>query len=255
MLTVGSFSHAGLKRKDHPNQDAFETCLPGLFNPHPPLFIVADGMGGYNGGEIASQLVVKTIKEFYRHQPRGSADIQTILKKAIFKAHEAVINYAFEHEAMIQMGSTVVVAVIVEKKLYLGNVGDSRAYLINRKEIKSVSYDHSLVAELVRSGIVSPEEARVHPRKNVLSMSISAQRQTIEPYLAEMEIDPDEDQLLLCTDGLWGVVPEKEIQETVIHMAPQRAGRQLIDLANHYQGPDNITAVLVKMAPQQNKLP
>lgn len=80
-------------------------------------------------------------------------------------------------------------------------------------------------------------------------MSISAQRETIDPYVTELEFKPDFDQLLLCTDGLWGVVPEMEIQQTAINLAPQTAVRQLIDLANHYQGPDNITAVLVKMKP------
>jgi len=248
MLILGTATHAGLKRKDHPNQDFFGSCLPGTINLRPPLLVVADGMGGYNGGEIASQLVVKTITEQYLHYiyPK-EVNYAYIIKDAILKAHKAVLNYAVQHEALAQMGSTVVVVLVDKNQLYLGNVGDSRAYLINHTEIRHINHDHSFVADLVRSGVITLEESLKHPKRNVLSMSISAQRPVIDPFITQMPVNPGEDYILLCSDGLWGVVPEAEIQNVVLTMAPQAAAERLVDLANQNQGPDNITVMVAKV--------
>jgi protein phosphatase len=143
------------------------------------------------------------------------------------------------------MGSTLVAAVIDETHISLINVGDSRAYLINAAGMRQISYDHSLVGEQLRRNFITEAEARSHPRRNVLSMSISAKRDQVDSYRAEVSWQPG-DCLVLCSDGVWGPVSERQIQAAALKYAPQAAADRLVALANANQGPDNIAVIVAR---------
>jgi protein phosphatase len=127
----------------------------------------------------------------------------------------------------------------------MANVGDSRAYVVNQQEIRQVSWDHSFVGEQVRQGIITAEEAQVHPRRNIITMSLSAQRAEVNPFSARIELKT-EDIVVLCSDGLWGPVPEDQIQAVVLELTPQKAANRLVEMANNNQGPDNISVIVAR---------
>ena len=143
------------------------------------------------------------------------------------------------------MGSTVVSAVLEKNILYIGNVGDSRAYIINQGDFRQVSWDHSFVGELVRQGAITPDQAHEHPKRNILTMSITAQRPEIDPYVYKFDLK-DSDAVLLCSDGLWGSVSTEQIYTTVMGNRPQKAADMLIEMANNNSGPDNISVIIAR---------
>jgi PPM family protein phosphatase len=244
MYEIGKATNVGIKRKDHPNQDSIGVVLPDLFNWKPPLLIVADGMGGYEGGAIASQIVVETfIREYKR--AKTQQDYRELLRNIILISHNAIKNRIENFPEIAKMGSTVVSAILDNNILYIGNVGDSRAYVINQSDIKKASWDHSFVGELVRQGAITPDQALEHPKRNILTMSITAQRPEIDPYVNKFELR-DSDAVLLCSDGLWGSVGEEQIRLTVLENRPQAAADLLVDLANKNLGPDNISVIIAR---------
>ncbi len=245
MFEIGKITDTGIKRRDQPNQDAIGVWVPGMLNRRPPLLVVADGMGGYSGGALASKLVVETILENYQHSDIRRLSYIQILEDSIQNAHLAIIQSAQKDPQLSKMGSTVVAAILEPNVTHFSNIGDSRAYLINEKQVLQISYDHSLVAEMVRIGSLTPEEAQQHPRRNVLTLSLSAQRQEVKPYTASIAIHKG-DVILLCTDGLWGVVPETKIQEAVLTLPPQVAAERLVELANENEAPDNISVIIAR---------
>jgi serine/threonine protein phosphatase PrpC len=244
MATVGKATNTGIKRRESPNQDSIGVFLPSFIHRHPPLLVVADGMGGYEGGAIASKLVIEAMRtEFMRAKPQE--DYCGILRTGIFAAHNAVQNRSQNDPELAKMGSTVVAAIIHGQTLCVGNVGDSRAYVVNPQKIRLVSWDHSFVGEQVRQGIITAEESQVHPRRNILTMSLSAQRAEINPYSARIELNK-EDIIVLCSDGLWGPVSEDQIQAVVLDLAPQQAADKLVEMANDNEGPDNISVIIAR---------
>ena len=217
---------------------------PTLFGRRPPLLVIADGMGGYEGGAVASQLVVNSFADVYQRSDGEVSPLQT-LQSGVSVSLNAMKQRASQDPALAKMGSTVVAAILKGRSIYLINVGDSRAYLVNNREIRQISYDHSLVGEQLRQGIITEADVRTHPRRNVLSMSISAQREDIVTYtnLYEWQVG---DRLVLCSDGLWGPVTEQQIQAVVLEFHPQRAAERLVYLANANQGPDNISVIVAR---------
>jgi PPM family protein phosphatase len=244
MIEFGSALDIGKKRSGSENQDAICIVRPSFTNWRPALLIVADGMGGYSGGAIASQQVVNTISSTYMRHPYNHPTLDA-LKQGVFAVMDALKQQAEQNHNLDKMGSTVVAAAIRGSKVSLINVGDSRAYLVSKKEMRQVSYDHSLVAELTRQGIITAEEAREHPRRNVLSMSLTAQRDQVEPFTTEFSWRKG-DSLLLCSDGLWGPVTEEQIQDVICTCSPQQAADKLVELANNNHGPDNISVVIAR---------
>ncbi|NPV86628.1 MAG: serine/threonine-protein phosphatase [Anaerolineae bacterium] len=244
MIKIGSATNRGIKRKDSPNQDSVEVVMPSLFNRHPPLLIVADGMGGYEGGAIASKLVIESLKEWYL-KAKLQVDYCDVLRQGVLAAHHAILEKSQQSEELAKMGSTVVAAVLQPRSLCLCNVGDSRAYIINAREIRQVSYDHSFVGEQLRLGLITAEEAQNHPRRNILTQSLSAQRGEINPYLTRIDLE-QEDIVLLCSDGLWGPVPESQIQSIALELDPQSAADRLVEMANDNEGPDNISVIVAR---------
>ena len=251
MINIGSACDPGMKRKEKPNQDSIGIFLPKFPYKRPPLLIVADGMGGFQEGARASQITVNETSRVYRNIFRKN-NWEKLLRKGVSKAHKKIKNYVKKHSDVISMGTTIAAGIFDENKFHLINVGDSRIYLINEQEISLVSHDHSLVAEQVRQGILTPEEANRHPRRNVLMLSISSKQDKIEPFISTVECE-DGDYILICSDGLWGTVSESQIQDVVLELTPQEAADKLVQMANMNQGPDNISVIIAQYSDGENE--
>ncbi len=245
MLEFGKGLDVGVKRKGKKNQDALK--IVGR-RTKTPFLIVADGMGGFNGGREASRIVIRTLTRAFRLRSKRKPLADT-LHKAILAAHRAIIKRSKTSEGLAKMGSTVACVVIDEanRQLTVANVGDSRVYLIDPERIKLVSHDHSEVAELERKGVLNPVEAQNYVRKNILTMSLAAHRpqETVKPFITQAPFPPGS-LILLCSDGLWGTVPDHLIRLTALEYAPQKAAQKLVEFANTSGGPDNISVLIAR---------
>ncbi|MEA4906911.1 MAG: protein phosphatase 2C domain-containing protein [Anaerolineaceae bacterium] len=244
LYEIGKATHAGKARAGSPNQDSLKVILPPILRRFPALLVLADGMGGHAGGALASRLVIEAFSRSYATLPRPLSP-RPYLETTVRQAHRKVCQAAEKDPQLAGMGSTVVAAVLGENTLHLINVGDSRLYVFRGQAVKQISYDQSVVAELVRQGVLTPEEARHHPHKNQLTMSITARRQEVLPYCDEFPL-AFEDVILLCSDGLWGVVPETLMRAAACQMRPQAAAGHLVQLANSLGGPDNISVIVAR---------
>lgn len=240
----GAASDPGRKRKGSPNQDALDLILPGPRDDFPPLLVLADGMGGHRGGELAGQLVIKAFRETFLYA-RHPSDNKELLQTCVAEAHRLLVERGRREPELASMGSTVVAALLEPEYLHVISVGDSRVYLVQKQEILQIGEDQSWVAEQVRAGILTAQEARTHPQRNRLSMALSARRSDVKPILADATIGLD-DSVILCSDGLWGVLPETLIWAAVRELDPQQAADKLVALANASQGPDNITVIIAR---------
>jgi len=206
------------------------------------LFIVADGMGGYQAGEVASRLAAETVQREYYADP--SDEPVTRLQNAVQAANTQVYQSAHGDRAHAGMGTTVVVTAILNNKACIASVGDSRAYLVRNGEIIQITQDHSLVGEQIRAGLLTKEQARTHPQRNVITRALGSQPvvqvDTFEGDLANGDI------LFMCSDGLTGHVPESRLTETVTALPPDQAVQRLIELANQDGGTDNISVIVLR---------
>src|SRR5437762_14183809 len=207
------------------------------------LFIVADGMGGHAAGEVASEIAVDTVSNMYYQD--DSDEVASSLLRAIKRANAAIHQRAAENMLRSGMGTTCVAAILRGNGAYIANVGDSRAYLVRNNQVKQVSQDHSWVAEQVRAGLLTEDQARTHAQRNVITRCLGTQ--------ADVEIDvfpepiEENDALVLCTDGLSGLVTDDEIRRIVNQSGPQESVYHLVERANENGGPDNITAIVVSV--------
>lgn len=208
------------------------------------LFIVADGMAGHNAAITASQLAVDTIREVYYQDP--SDDPVAALVHAIQSAHQQIQQKAAQDEAMKDMGTTAVAAVLRGDTLYGANVGDSRAYVVRNGQARQLSVDHSVVAEKVRKGEITDEEARTHPERNKIYRCLGYQ----EIAEADTFTEPVQngDYIVLCTDGLTYRVYDREIAATVEQYGPEESTALLIAMANERGGDDNVSALVVRVS-------
>jgi len=247
-LRVGAKRDVGLKR-DH-NEDDFVVVEQWKSRETWPiaqrkgnLYIVADGMGGHNAGEVASRMAVDAISEEYYRDETG--DITASLQQAVETANQRIHDRAKEVETEAGMGSTVVAAVIRGDELHIAHVGDSRIYLVRAGKITQLTADHSWVGEQLAAKLITPEQARTHPYRNLVSRSLG-----IKP---EVEVDIDRrrvregDIVVLCSDGLSGPVTDEQILRTVTGFDPEEACEELVRQANEAGGPDNITAVVIRV--------
>ena len=239
---VVALSNVGIKRSGSPNQDSVGTVLPHLFQTRPPLLVLADGMGGYAGGTQASHLVVEAFKRVYMAHSNITNSLP-VLEEAVKAALADIHEYAKDKPELESMGSTVVAVVLHPDQVDLINVGDSRAYLIRDGQLIQISLDQSLVAEMVRHGIMTPAEAQVSPKRNQLNMAITAKRESVEPFMKTVPLQKG-DGVLLCSDGLWGSVTEVLIQSVASQLPPNVAAAKLIELANKAGGLDNISVMI-----------
>jgi protein phosphatase len=205
---------------------------------------VADGLGGYKGGATASQLVIRVFEEGFKKEQHPT-DYVGLLSKCVYEAQAAVRAYGAREISLSEMGSTVVAVVLDEPYLHELNVGDSRAYILRGDNLFQISQDQSWVSAMVRAAALTPQEALHHPRRNRLEMAISARRKTVTPYLSETLLEKD-DVILLCTDGLWGVVPDSLIWAAASELPPQAAADKLIDMANQSNSPDNVSVIVAR---------
>ena len=223
------------------NQDycfASDTAVGKL----PNLYIVCDGMGGHKAGDYASRYTVERIVASVSRSRWN--DPVRVMRDAIQKANEILVVEAGEDADKQGMGTTVVVATIIDHKLHVANVGDSRLYVIN-EQIEQITRDHSYVQEMVRRGEVAPEDARTHEKKNVITRAVGADSK-IEIDFFEKEL-ADKDIVLICTDGLTNMLTDDNIHQVVMtHMDTEIVCKTLVDEANKNGGPDNITAVVIK---------
>ena len=227
------------------NEDCF--CIKVLDDKrNQGFFILADGMGGHNAGEVASQMAVKVIAEELKALEGASeAEIPSVLTNAITKANECVYKMSVENEEQSGMGTTVVAVVLWDKTAYIANIGDSRAYITDKSEIRQITSDHSVVEELIKSGTITREEARRHPQKNIITRAVGTDAE-VEADLFERELGGD-NCILLCSDGLSSMVDDDEIYRIISNGENCKdTVCKLIDTAKQRGGLDNITAVCIR---------
>ncbi|MBQ6659959.1 MAG: Stp1/IreP family PP2C-type Ser/Thr phosphatase [Lachnospiraceae bacterium] len=231
-------------KKRSMNQDTFFISdMPvGIL---PNLYIVADGMGGQNAGDVASRFCVERFTELVRVS-KERTPIQ-VIEKAVRETNEDLIAKAKTQKELEGMGTTFVLATLMpEGYLLVANIGDSRMYLIDGHKITQISQDHSLVAEMVRNGELSREEARFHPNKNVILRAMSTQG-VVSPDYYQVAVKPG-DYALLCSDGLTDMVEEAELLKMVSEYDDVGdIAERMINTANENGGRDNITLVLLKI--------
>lgn len=208
------------------------------------LLVVADGMGGHQGGATASRTAVATISEIFDQDE--SSDLEPMIERAIEAANARVFEMAQEDVELEGMGTTVVAFLLdVRHRGTVAHVGDSRAYRYRRGQLEALTTDHSVVAEMQRRGLISPSEAAIHPRRNEILRSVGVQPQ-VEVETARVEVAPG-DRFILCSDGLSGVVSDDEIAAVVQSETPGTAVDALIRMANERGGPDNITVQVLSI--------
>lgn len=245
-IKLGSLSDVGCHREN--NEDRYQYWEPAgdeEFERKGRLAIVADGMGGYEGGQEASRIAVETIEHYYADSKPG--DPQSLLLEGFQSAHLRIQQQGDENPGYQGMGTTSTAIAVVGSRLYYAHIGDSRLYLIRAAKISRVTRDHSYVGRLVETGIISSEEAETHPHRNVLTAALGVGIE-IAPEFPRQPIALEAgDILLLCTDGLWGLVTEKEMQISVSNNPPQKACQRLVRIAKENGGPDNITVMVIRI--------
>ena len=211
------------------------------------LFILADGMGGYKGGEIASNLAIKCTKNYvennFKDTPKDRENLIQLVASSMEYANMIVYEKSKENKEFEGMGTTLEVCLIYNNKAYIGHIGDSRIYRIRKNFIRKLTQDHSYVQKLVKDGTITKEEAEVHPKKNMLLKALGCNA-FVEPDVAVKGFLRD-DIILMCSDGLTNMVKQQDIFEIAsgnIEKAPIR----LVDLANENGGLDNVTVVVIK---------
>lgn len=228
------------------NEDSYN-IIAG-YSGIPTVFLIADGMGGHNSGEVASKMAVDLASEYIFMLPSSAFDEENILahiSEIMKKANESITEAAGQKEVHTGMGTTFIIAVVLSTRMYIGHIGDSRVYLIRDGNMQRLTTDHSFVEELVKNGTLTREEAENHPRKNLITRALGGSIDIeIDTYICD--ILPG-DQFVLCTDGLTNMVPENEIKLVIEETGdPEAACTELIERANRYGGDDNTTVVVVK---------
>jgi serine/threonine protein phosphatase PrpC len=239
---AGSKGLSDTGRKRRRNEDAYVV--------QPPLFAVADGMGGAQAGEVASKLAAAALED----TDPGSLSGGERLVALIQEANRRVYERSNEDPAASGMGTTMTVALVEDGHVSIGHVGDSRAYRIRGGELEQLTEDHSLVAELMKSGKLSPEEAETHPQRSVITRALGTDPDVdVDVYSVPVE---DGDLFLLCSDGLTTMVGEDVIRDVLERYRPDldRAARELISEANRGGGEDNITVVVFEVATGADEL-
>ena len=210
------------------------------------LFILADGMGGYNGGEVASTLATEAAKNYiidnFEKIEHSKEEILELIKNAVEYANNVVFEKSKTDKELEGMGTTLDICFIYNNKIYIGHVGDSRVYRIRGELIRKLTKDHSYVQQLVEDGKITREEANHHPKKNMLTKALGCTAY-VEPDIRARNLEPG-DILVMCSDGLTNMVEEKEIYQ-VIKENPETAPQTLVNLANNAGGYDNITVITI----------
>lgn len=210
------------------------------------LFIVADGMGGYNAGEVASNLATNSVKNYitnnFENIEHEKEPILNLIRSAIEYANMVVYEKSKEIPELGGMGTTLDVCLIYNNKIYIGHVGDSRVYRIRKEFIRKLTKDHSYVQKLVEDGTITKEEADYHPKKNMLTRALGC-TPYVEPDVT-MKVFLKDDIIVMTSDGLTNMIKEDEIYH-IITEDPEKAAEKLVQKANDLGGYDNITVVII----------
>jgi len=241
-LKYGVKTDRGLKREL--NEDNCNVLVG--YSGVPASFIIADGMGGHKSGEVASKQAVDSVCNHLLNANWETVDISGLLKDIIASVNNELYNFSLLDESTQGMGTTLIITVLKNNKLFIGHVGDSRVYLIRDNTIQKVTSDHSYIEELVKNGSITKDEAANHPKKNVITRAVGFE---LDLQVDTYEIDVlENNEVLLCTDGLTNMLAEDEILEIVSKTQdPQVACDTLIENANNKGGDDNITVIVGKI--------
>jgi protein phosphatase len=231
------------------NEDYFAYIEPEdeqEFERRGRLFMIADGMGGHKGGQVASGLAVDAVRN--RFLQAESEDACSVLIESFQEAHRVIVEASHDSSDLDGMGTTCCAAIVKNGKLVFGSIGDSRLYLIRDGNVQPLTEDHTLVNALMKQGVLSAEEARTHEQRNVLTAALGSES---SPIAGDFASDPISlrpgDTLLMCSDGLHGQVTDQEMGSMVESQPLTDACRDLVDLAKQRGGPDNITVQLLRV--------
>lgn len=229
-------------------RDMNQDCYSILDEQDFKLCLLADGMGGYKGGEIASKLAVNAAESYIKNNfmsiEKVTEQILKLISNAIEYANMIVYEKSKEDVELKDMGTTLDVCLIFNGKLYIGHVGDSRVYRIRKNIIRRITTDHSYVEKLVKEGTITKDEAVNHPKKNMLTKALGCSSY-VEPDLL-YKVFQNGDVLLMCSDGLTNMVKEDEIYNIIVNNKEDDVAKKLVNLANELGGYDNITSLVVK---------
>lgn len=257
-VTIAALSHPGEVREINEDRYAVRHYLTEPDQIPAALAIVADGIGGHQAGEVASQITVDVLTESVTTAD-GSQLIES-LRQGVIAAGRSVIEAAKREESLQGMGSTVAAALVVGKQLYTVTVGDSRIYLLRDGKLRQISVDHTWVQEAINHGILTPEEARSHPNAHVLHRHLGGEKDPEPDFRLRLEAGENDeraeanqgmsllpgDQLLLCSDGLTDLVEDDEIRRALLDNPVSQAVSELVELARSRGGHDNVTVVAIQ---------
>lgn len=241
-MRLSSYTHLGMVRRN--NEDACLVIPPwsGLaLERQACLFAVADGMGGQNAGEVASSLAMKTAAEWFGNGSDKPLTV-SLLEEMFAQVNATVWGYSQDNPETSGMGNTFTMLIAWEKQALVGHIGDSRLYRLRGDVLSQLTNDHSLVAEQVRLGKLTPEQARVHPTRHILSR-VMGSRQFVVPDIFETDLQVN-DVFMICSDGVTGMIDDASIKQILSENLPEAAAVKLVEAANRAGGKDNATAVV-----------
>jgi len=245
-IELANLSDIGCVRAN--NEDSFGYAEPEAdseFQLRGRLIIIADGMGGHEGGQVASAIAVNVLRQIFLEGPTG--DPASVLESGFLAAHIAIQEHAWHQPELKGMGTTCTAALLRDGSVTYGHVGDSRLYLLRDGAIQRLTRDHTYVQQLIDAEVITPEQAKNHPGRNILTSALGAVTAG-PPDVAETPVAlQSADILLMCTDGLHGLITDDEMAAIASQNNPPKACRQLVDLAKSRGGFDNVTLQIVRI--------
>jgi PPM family protein phosphatase len=233
---IGRVTHPGRLREL--NEDSL------YVNADAGLFVLADGMGGHNAGEVASALAVALVSALIEEELETAEDCEELVRAAVANANTVILGKSANKAAWSEMGTTLVLALLRNREMVIAHVGDSRAYSITKREIRQLTEDHTFVADWLKNGLITKEQARAHPQRHGLTEALGVTDEVeIELLVRKRERD---ECLLLCSDGLTDMIDDADIFRIIARATdPQQACRKFVEAANAHGGTDNISVILV----------
>ena len=242
---IQAYAKSDIGKVREQNQDSYSISEP---LDDVQLYIIADGMGGYNGGEIASQLAVQSAKNYiennFEQTDKDKESIIQLVGSSLEYANMVVYEKSKESKELSEMGTTMDICLIYNNKAYIGHVGDSRIYRIRKEFIRKLTQDHSYVQKLVKDGTITQEEAQHHPQKNMLIKALGCNA-FVEPDVMIKGFQKD-DIILMTTDGLTNLVSKEDIFKITTEENLEQVPKKLVEQANTNGGYDNVTVIVIK---------